>query len=84
MRTSFSWSSVSKTPRFILESISVRNTPECCLISCWTLCENTQRGVASRAWTPGPYSELESQLAAFDRQYLRAMGESPPLKVAQR
>ena len=49
----------------------------------WTLCENTQRGVASRAWTPGPYSELESQLAAFDRQYLRAMGESPPLKIAQ-
>jgi Rieske 2Fe-2S family protein len=39
----------------------------------WTLCENTQRGVASRAWTPGPYSELESQLAAFDRQYLRVM-----------
>jgi phenylpropionate dioxygenase-like ring-hydroxylating dioxygenase large terminal subunit len=50
----------------------------------WTLCENTQRGVASRAWTPGPYSELESQLAAFDRQYLRTMGVSPPLKVAQR
>ncbi|HJT98526.1 MAG TPA: aromatic ring-hydroxylating dioxygenase subunit alpha [Rhodanobacteraceae bacterium] len=39
----------------------------------WTLCENTQRGVASRAWTPGPYSELESQLAAFDRHYLRIM-----------
>jgi phenylpropionate dioxygenase-like ring-hydroxylating dioxygenase large terminal subunit len=50
----------------------------------WTLCENTQRGVASRAWTPGPYSELESQLAAFDRQYLRTMGVGPPLKVAQR
>jgi Rieske 2Fe-2S family protein len=49
----------------------------------WTLCENTQRGVASRAWTPGPYSELESQLAAFDRQYLRTMGETRPLKLAQ-
>jgi Rieske 2Fe-2S family protein len=50
----------------------------------WALCENTQRGIASRAWEPGPYSELESQLAAFDRQYLRTMGESPPLKVVQR
>ena len=30
--------------------------------------------VMSRAWEPGPYSELESQLAAFDRQYLRALG----------
>jgi Rieske 2Fe-2S family protein len=39
----------------------------------WALCENTQRGVASRAWTPGPYSDLESQLAAFDRHYLRVM-----------
>jgi Rieske 2Fe-2S family protein len=42
----------------------------------WTLCENTQRGVASRAWTPGPYSELESQLAAFDRHYLRVMDDA--------
>jgi Rieske 2Fe-2S family protein len=41
----------------------------------WTLCENTQRGVASHAWTPGPYSELESQLAAFDRHYLRVMDD---------
>ena len=39
----------------------------------WELCENAQRGVASNAWTPGPYSELESQLAAFDREYLRAL-----------
>ncbi len=40
----------------------------------WELCANAQRGVVSRAWEPGPYSELESQLAAFDRQYLRALG----------
>ncbi|MBX3692838.1 aromatic ring-hydroxylating dioxygenase subunit alpha [Dokdonella sp.] len=39
----------------------------------WTLCENTQRGVASLTWQPGPYSELESQLAAFDREYRRVM-----------
>jgi Rieske 2Fe-2S family protein len=40
----------------------------------WELCANAHRGVTSRAWEPGPYSELESQLAAFDRQYLRALG----------
>ena len=40
----------------------------------WELCENAYRGVVSRAWQAGPYSELESQLAAFDRQYLRALG----------
>jgi phenylpropionate dioxygenase-like ring-hydroxylating dioxygenase large terminal subunit len=39
----------------------------------WELCENAQLGVGSLAWTPGPYSELESQLAAFDRHYLRIM-----------
>lgn len=39
----------------------------------WELCANAYKGVASNAWQPGPYSELESQLAAFDRQYLRAM-----------
>ena len=43
----------------------------------WTLCESTQRGVSSPAWQPGPYSELESQLAAFDREYLRRMAEDP-------
>ena len=41
----------------------------------WELCANAHLGVTSRAWQPGPYSELESQLAAFDRQYLRAMGD---------
>ena len=40
----------------------------------WELCANAHRGVVSRAWDAGPYSELESQLAAFDRQYLRALG----------
>lgn len=48
----------------------------------WELCEGVQLGVASRAYRPGPYAELESQLAAFDREYLRAMGgeggDSPP------
>jgi len=51
----------------------------------WELCANTQRGVASRAWVPGPYSDLESQLAAFDREYLRALGHErrPPLSAVR-
>ena len=49
----------------------------------WTLCANAFRGVRSAAWTPGPYSELESQLAAFDRYYLHILqpdtpGHEPP------
>ena len=39
----------------------------------WALCENTYRGIRSHAWEPGPYSELESQLAAFDRHYLQML-----------
>lgn len=39
----------------------------------WALCENAYRGVCSQAWEPGPYSELESQLAAFDRYYLKQL-----------
>jgi glycine betaine catabolism A len=39
----------------------------------WTLCANAYRGMRSSAWVPGPYSELESQLAAFDRHYLSIM-----------
>ena len=49
----------------------------------WELCANAQRGVASRAYVPGPYSELESQLAAFDREYLRAMSAPPKLATAR-
>jgi Rieske 2Fe-2S family protein len=48
----------------------------------WDLCENAYRGVVSRAWEAGPYSDLESQLAAFDRQYLKALHAAPPQKVA--
>lgn len=40
----------------------------------WQVCELSQLGVQSRAYTPGPYAELESVLAAFDRAYLRWMG----------
>ncbi len=40
----------------------------------WELCANAHLGVTSRAWQPGPYADLESQAAAFDREYLRVMG----------
>ncbi len=50
----------------------------------WELCANAHRGVTSRAWEPGPYADLESQLAAFDRQYLRALSDQPPARAAAR
>src|SRR6266513_2998584 len=39
----------------------------------WHVCELSQQGIASRAYTPGPYSSRESIPAAWDRYYLRAM-----------
>ncbi len=39
----------------------------------WLICERSQRGVSSRAYTPGPYSSLETMLAVIDRQYLQTM-----------
>ncbi len=39
----------------------------------WAVCELTQLGVQSSAYRPGPYSNLESVLAAFDRHYLDAI-----------
>jgi glycine betaine catabolism A len=42
----------------------------------WQLCEWSQAGISSRVYRPGPYAELESQLAAFDRHYLAQMGSS--------
>jgi Rieske 2Fe-2S family protein len=47
----------------------------------WELCANAYRGVSSLAWQPGPYADLESQVAAFDRQYLRVM-QAPPSQLA--
>jgi Rieske 2Fe-2S family protein len=35
----------------------------------WHICEQTQLGVSSRAYRPGPYSRRESLSAAFDRHY---------------
>jgi Rieske 2Fe-2S family protein len=50
----------------------------------WELCRNAFLGVTSRAWEPGPYADLESQLAAFDRQYLRAMRGDEPAAALRR
>ena len=35
----------------------------------WYVCELTQRGMTTDGYEPGPYSNLESVLAAFDRYY---------------
>ncbi|MBV8581669.1 MAG: aromatic ring-hydroxylating dioxygenase subunit alpha [Candidatus Eremiobacteraeota bacterium] len=39
----------------------------------WQISEQSQLGIASRAYTPGPYSNAEGLLAAFDRHYLATM-----------
>jgi Rieske 2Fe-2S family protein len=44
----------------------------------WHMCELAQQGVSSRAYRPGLYSMEESLLAAFDREYRRSLGASPP------
>lgn len=41
----------------------------------WHACELSQLGVASRAYTPGPYANAEGLLYAFDQQYLRVMND---------
>ncbi len=49
----------------------------------WHVCELSQQGIASRAYVPGPYSDLESTVAAFDRHYLESLRE-PRTKSATR
>jgi Rieske 2Fe-2S family protein len=40
----------------------------------WEACERAQLGVASPAYTPGPYAASEGLLWEFDREYRRVMG----------
>jgi Rieske 2Fe-2S family protein len=40
----------------------------------WHICEESQLGVSSRAYRPGPYGARESLSAAFDREVLKALG----------
>jgi Rieske 2Fe-2S family protein len=39
----------------------------------WAVSELTQLGIASRAYSPGPYSQQEGLLDAFDRYYKQVM-----------
>ena len=39
----------------------------------WHICEQSQLGVMSRVYAPGPYSPRESVPAAWDREYLRVL-----------
>ncbi len=41
----------------------------------WDIVARSQLGVTSRRYRPGPYSPRESIPAAWDREYLRQMGE---------
>jgi phenylpropionate dioxygenase-like ring-hydroxylating dioxygenase large terminal subunit len=42
----------------------------------WHICEQSHAGIASRAYVPGPYSPREGISAAWDREFLRAMGHA--------
>jgi Rieske 2Fe-2S family protein len=42
----------------------------------WHICELAQAGISSRRYGPGPYSPRESLPAAWDREYLRRLGET--------
>jgi glycine betaine catabolism A len=42
----------------------------------WAICEQSQLGIASSRYEPGPYSPRESMPAAWDREYLRLMGRA--------
>lgn len=44
----------------------------------WYISELSHRGIASRKYSPGPYSDRESLLAAFDVEVLSALGHGPP------
>jgi Rieske 2Fe-2S family protein len=39
----------------------------------WAICEQSQLGIQSSRYEPGPYSPRESMPAAWDREYLRLM-----------
>ncbi|MDQ3811380.1 MAG: aromatic ring-hydroxylating dioxygenase subunit alpha [Chloroflexota bacterium] len=40
----------------------------------WHICEQSQLGVESKMYLPGPYSRRETLSIAFDREVLRALG----------
>ena len=44
----------------------------------WHICEQSQLGVQSRAYQPGPYSRREALSVQFDREVLKALGSLRP------
>ena len=56
------------SPREAIEFWEVTNRQD------WDIVERSQLGIASRRYTPGPYSPRESIPATWDREYLRLMG----------
>src|SRR5437588_3781510 len=42
----------------------------------WHICEQSHAGITSRAYVPGPYSPREGIAAAWDREFLRALGHA--------
>jgi Rieske 2Fe-2S family protein len=57
-------------PRDAIEFWDITNRQD------WAICEQSQAGVSSSRYEPGPYSPRESMPAAWDREYLRLMGLS--------
>lgn len=49
----------------------------------WRICEQSQLGIGSRVYAPGPYSPRESIPAAWDREYLRALSAAPSPTAAR-
>jgi len=45
----------------------------------WHVCELSQQGISSSAYVPGPYSNREDLLYAFDRFIATVLGEDPNL-----
>ncbi len=42
----------------------------------WKICEQSQLGINSKKYVPGPYSGQESLLAAYDEYYLSMLKEN--------
>lgn len=58
-----------------LAAILIRDlTPYLCGSQDWHVCELSQAGISSRAYTPGPYSNREDLLYAFDRMVVGLHG----------
>lgn len=55
-------------PKDAVEFWNMTNTQD------WQVSELGQKGVSSPAYQPGPYADLESMIATWDRQYLEQLG----------